>query len=1366
MFSRILSFFLLGAAPLAFAGPTYPDWWIQRDVIIGDQQPPPAPGETGHNPATYDAWMADNYAVANIGQLKNFSTAAHDELDEYLAPIGGAGNGLDALVNPWEASPSDQENFSPANLGQLKHVTAVFIDRLQEAGYTFDTSAGRLGSYIDLQTNGHSYPWGPHLDDQQAGYDDWLQMHKQPATLGQLKLMFSWDVRNWVLIDSEDSGAGDGLPDYWEQYFFSNLDEVFDGDPDLDGATNAFEFFSKTNPSDDSQAEDPDNADSVVSFESVTHGDEFLEGHNLLVRVEATDTDTALDRVEFYVDDVFKGETGYSVDDIYSWTWYYLPAVELETTNYSLKAVAVDIFGHRIENAITITVLTDSDNDQLPDQWENAHFGDLSEDFAGDPDQDGATNSFEYFSGTDPNIGSGIDDPSNTDSVVTMLSPVNVVGQDNPMFIAGEAFELSASATDSDDETPVSRVEFYYESAQISSTLIASVYETGSSNTYAWTWHNPPIPTSDTTYTIKAVAVDSFGHRAESSNPVDIDIKVDSDSDGLPDYWEIDNWTDIVSYDGLGDPDGDRANNLYEYQNNTEPDVEDLPHLNVLANLTMSSPLEGDELFAGENLKLVATAASFDTSIKRIEFYAGPQLIGADYSPDANNSYSYDWEGIPLENDEDTTYAVFARAIDGYGHQVDSSSLSITVWEDVDLDSLPDSWEIIYFGDLDEGPLDDPDGDGANNLFEFLHKDAPFNAEPNYAENPPLNQPSVFVSFVVDPLVVWQGESAELFAEVSDNDTDVDRVEFYYDGNLIGAVTDPVNGDQYRLLWSELPYFGDGLSVTWISATAFDVYGHEVDSLEVTLDYRGDADGDRMQDDWEMLYFGDLDEIPAGDYDGDGYTNGFEHDNDKDPTDNTDPDNGGAPFNNPSVVSLAAPSNGVTVWEGESVVLQANATDSDSILNRVEFLVDGSPVGVDYSAANDLYTFNWSATSIINDGITVRTIVARVYDSYGHAVDSASITLNVIEDKDSDHLRDVDERTYFGGLSQGPEDDFDGDGSTNFMELELGADPNDATDLPGNTPPTILITSPDGGLVAWEGEALTLSAMANDVDSAITRVEFYDGGNLLEIDYLPENGSHYSITWSDLPAGSTGLTLHSITAKAFDAYGASATSAPLSISIQGDSDADGLGDDWEMQHFSDLDELPEGDPDSDNLINLHEYILGFDPTEQDSDFDTVPDDMEDRDVDGIPDGWELSYADFADYEIADADRNPDNDSLSNALEYFHGRHPGVFDADLMDIDQDNLLDSWEQQIVTACQNDPNCSGIDDVNDVLGGDDFDNDGFTNAEEYANGTDPTDPNNGVTDDPDADGLGSEAESLLQTNPLKPDNPSVELNAAPVQ
>jgi hypothetical protein len=82
----------------------------------------------------------------------------------------------------------------------------------------------------------------------------------------------------------------------------------------------------------------------------------------------------------------------------------------------------------------------------------------------------------------------------------------------------------------------------------------------------------------------------------------------------------------------------------------------------------------------------------------------------------------------------------------------------------------------------------------------------------------------------------------------------------------------------------------------------------------------------------------------------------------------------------------------------------------------------------------------------------------------------------------------------------------------------------------------------------------------------------------------------------------------------------------------------------------------------------------------------------------------------------DCDDNCPND--------FGKTEPGICGCGLADTDSDGdgMTDCWEEQIIDADAND-NFKGI---ANVLPGDDFDNDGWSNIMEYKRGTDPTDPN----------------------------------------
>jgi hypothetical protein len=94
-----------------------------------------------------------------------------------------------------------------------------------------------------------------------------------------------------------------------------------------------------------------------------------------------------------------------------------------------------------------------------------------------------------------------------------------------------------------------------------------------------------------------------------------------------------------------------------------------------------------------------------------------------------------------------------------------------------------------------------------------------------------------------------------------------------------------------------------------------------------------------------------------------------------------------------------------------------------------------------------------------------------------------------------------------------------------------------------------------------------------------------------------------------------------------------------------DTDADGMPDAWEREHFGDLFKNENGDEDGDGLSNLNEYLRGADPNARDTDGD------------GVPDGWEANNG-FDPLNGADAAQDPDGDGYTNREEYLAGTNPG------------------------------------------------------------------------------------------------------------
>jgi len=72
---------------------------------------------------------------------------------------------------------------------------------------------------------------------------------------------------------------------------------------------------------------------------------------------------------------------------------------------FTVSVRVTDSYGENFSKTLHIQITDptrDDDSDDLPDEWETTHFGDLSQTGSGDYDGDGQENHIEYLAGTDP----------------------------------------------------------------------------------------------------------------------------------------------------------------------------------------------------------------------------------------------------------------------------------------------------------------------------------------------------------------------------------------------------------------------------------------------------------------------------------------------------------------------------------------------------------------------------------------------------------------------------------------------------------------------------------------------------------------------------------------------------------------------------------------------------------------------------------------------------------------------------------------------------------------------------------------------------------------------------------------------------
>jgi hypothetical protein len=253
--------------------------------------------------------------------------------------------------------------------------------------------------------------------------------------------------------------------------------------------------------------------------------------------------------------------------------------------------------------------------------------------------------------------------------------------------------------------------------------------------------------------------------------------------------------------------------------------------------------------------------------------------------------------------------------------------------------------------------------------------------------------------------------------------------------------------------------------------------------------------------------------------------------------------------------------NGRITFAGMNPVIEANSTQRWVVAYS---LAPGAPVGA---------MFQLTLTNV--EAVTAKylnPVNLEATPEGSFAIQSANHTVTGGTgnpgDSDNDGLPDWWERLFFGDLSRDGTGDFDGDGFSDFAELQLGTNPTDPASLLRIIPPPLV--SPAGVTVVWKSVA----------------------GKLYRLQYRNAVGDP---SWSEVSGDVLGADA---TAQKLDATTAG---QPLRfyrvlLASSGDSDGDGLVDAWEQQYFGNLSRDGSGDFDNDGVSDAYESIAGTVPT--------------------------------------------------------------------------------------------------------------------------------------------------------------------------
>jgi alpha-tubulin suppressor-like RCC1 family protein/Ca2+-binding RTX toxin-like protein len=416
-------------------------------------------------------------------------------------------------------------------------------------------------------------------------------------------------------------------------------------------------------------------------------------------------------------------------------------------------------------------------------------------------------------------------------------------------------------------------------------------------------------------------------------------------------------------------------------------------------------------------------------------------------------------------------------------------------------------------------------------------------------------------------------------------------------------------------------------------AKSTDADGNATTSLPATFAITSppvtDSDADGMPDAWEITHFANLTQLPTADFDSDGRTNLAEFTANTSPTDYYNglvPTVAVASGNNQTLPTAAVTplpiiysvknALGVALVNAPiTLTITQPATNPGSLDPAATGPFTVQTLSVRTNAAGQISTFYKSSTT--TTGPVKITLTLR---KTAVVATTVATVLIATSDSDADGMPDAWEITHFANLTQLPTADFDSDGRTNLAEFTANTSPSDYYNA---LVPTVAVASGNNQAIATA--AVTPLPIIYSVKNALG-VALANAPITLTITQPATNPGSLD------PAATGPFTVQTLSVRTNAAgqistfyKSSTTTTGPAKITLtlrktavvatavatvqvgNPDSDADGLLDSWEILKFANLTQTASGDPDQDELTNLVEFQKNTHPNLLDTDGDTQSD---------------------------------------------------------------------------------------------------------------------------------------------------------------